>query len=711
MGLRELDGLVKLEYKSGVDRVVQDFYVPCLTHSIKYDRAVGYFTSESLRLAARGLLRFVKKEGSKMRLLASPYLGEADIQAMQSKIPEEQVAFIRGLVAGSFADALAVVDSKHLEFMSWMIQDGKLEIKLAYRPSHNGIYHEKIGIFTDEAGERIAFTGSMNETRGGMQSNYESIDAYTQWRDPERVESKAGHFEQLWSGSLPGLTVVDFTQASEDLLKRYRRTASSPRPDDAYFDDIDGTELPVVSDAKGTYSGLDYIGVVRAPEGFQARPYQLEAVKAWAAANGKGMFAMATGSGKTLTALCCAAHAQKKNRRLIVIVAAPYKHLCDQWALDVERFGVLAIPCYDSRESWFGTLRASMIKLEDMEEGCLVACVTNATLQSPDFRSLIRSAKRPVFFIGDEVHNLGADGANAALPGNASLRLGLSATPVRAGDEEGTAKISEYFGKTVAEFTLDQAIEQGFLTPYEYHPVFVKLTDYEAEEYIKLTKQYARLMASSRPEHLAMAETKLFERARVLGAAYNKLGALLSLLSKNGLRKGLIYCSDGVMHGLDGNEIGTQIDEVVKALRAPPHSFNVNRFTHDVKSAEVRKQMIYELSNDMLNGLVAIRCLDEGVDVPSLEVAYILASSKNPRQSIQRRGRLLRKSPGKERSVIYDFIIEPPGFSNDTDAEALMWEKKLFEAELSRGMEFARLAINRQEAEQKFNLVRERCKF
>jgi superfamily II DNA or RNA helicase len=351
-----------------------------------------------------------------------------------------------------------------------------------------------------------------------------------------------------------------------------------------------------------------------------------------------------------------------------------------------------------------------MIKLEAADEGCVAICVTNATLQSQDFQRQIRLAKTPVFFIGDEVHNLGAEGANSALPANASLRLGLSATPVRAGDEEGTAKIVEYFGKTVAEFTLDDAISHGFLTPYEYHPVFVKLTDYEATEYVKLTKKYARLASSSRPEHRVQAEMTLYERARVLGAAYNKLGVLVSLLVMNGLRKGLVYCSDGTMSGLDGQPIGPQIDQVVKALRERPLGFKVNRFMHH-ESPEVRKRMINEIAVGTLDGLVAIKCLDEGVDVPSLEVAYILASSKNPRQSIQRRGRLLRKSPGKERSIIYDFVIEPPSFSSDIESEVLAWEKKLFEAELSRGMEFARLAINKAEAEEKFNLVRTRCGF
>ena len=677
------------EYRSDTDNIHRDFYVPCLTNAVKYDRAVGYFTSDSLALVARGLVPFVSNPGSLMRLVASPVLNLEDEKAIYERPADEQLLCLTRLLTESVDKAIASASHRHLEFLSWMVFSGKIQIKLAYRPNHCGIFHEKIGIFTDSNNSHVVFTGSMNETGAGMSSNLESFDVYTEPADLSRIKSKIAHFETLWSQKHPNLTVIDFTDASKALLERYRRPEyRPPKNEEDLHPELKPKPLPVPL-------VLKTLAKLAAPKGISPYDYQQEAIDAWLEKRSRGILEMATGTGKTLTALFSSLKVQESPPKLLIVIVAPFKHLCEQWAKDVRRFGVKPILCYDSKDQWHRELSTTIERLSLRENGTMIACVTNATFQSDSFLGLINSSDIPLFIIGDEVHNLGAGKIGKILPIRAQYRLGLSATPVRQGDEEGTQTIFDYFGESVYSFSLKQAIERNILTPYEYYPIYVPLTEWEAAKYKELTAQFAQYASSSDPELKDRAERILFERANLTGAAYHKTGALIQQLAITPLDKGLVYCSPGKVMSPEGEEIDTQIDLVVTKLRQSMPPVTISQFVNFVEDEE-RKRLISDISNGSAQGLAAIRCLDEGVDIPDLKQAFILASSRNYRQSVQRRGRLLRRAEGKTKAFLYDFVVVHPLFHEPAYTALLDWEKSLLASELKRCAEFADLSMNRE---------------
>lgn len=689
MSLDLISGSLKQEYRSDTDNIHRDFYVPCLTNAVKYDRAVGYFTSDSLALIARGLVPFISNPGSLMRLVASPVLNLEDEKAIYERPADEQIQYLTRLLTESVDKAIATASHRHLEFLTWMVFSGKLQIKLAFRPSHQGIFHEKIGIFTDSNDKHIVFTGSMNETGAGMSSNFESFDVFTERDDLRRITSKIAHFESLWTKKQPNLTVIDFTEASKALLERYRRPEyRPPQNEEGLHPELKPAPLPVPV-------VLRTPGKLVAPPGLSPYDYQQEAINAWLAKGSRGILEMATGTGKTLTALFSSIEVQALTPKLFIVIVVPFKHLGEQWAKDVRRFGVKPILCYDSKDEWHLDLSTTIARLNSRENGTMVACVTNATFQSEPFLDLINSADLPLFIIGDEVHNLGAGKIGKVLPDRAQYRLGLSATPVRQGDEEGTQTIFDYFGESVFSFSLKQAIERKILTPYEYYPIYVPLTDWEAAKYKELTAQYAQYASSNDPEMKDRAEKILFERANLTGAAYHKTGALIHQLSKTPLDKGLVYCSPGTVMSPEGDEIDTQINLVVTKLRQSEPPVTISQFVNFVEDEE-RKRLISDISNGSARGLAAIRCLDEGVDIPDLKQAFILASSRNYRQSVQRRGRLLRRAEGKTMAFLYDFVVVHPSFHDQDRTSLLDWEKSLLISELKRCAEFADLSTNRE---------------
>lgn len=423
MSLDLISGSLKQEYRSDTDNIHRDFYVPCLTNSVKYDRAVGYFTGDSLALVARGLVPFVSNPGSLMRLVASPVLKLEDEKAIGERPEDEQLQQITRLLTESVEKAIATASYRHLEFLAWMVFSGKLQIKLAFRPSHQGIFHEKIGIFTDSNDNHIVFTGSMNETGAGMSSNFESFDVFTEPDDLRRIKSKIAHFENLWTKSLPNLSVIDFTEASKALLERYRRPEYRPPANEAELHpELRPAPLPVPS-------ALRFLGKLAAQQGLKPYGYQQDAINAWLEKGAKGILEMATGTGKTLTALFSSLKLQELSPRLLIIIVAPFKHLAAQWAKDVCRFGVKPILCYESRDEWHLDLSATIARLSLRESGTMVVCVTNATLQSESFLELINSTDLPLFIIGDEVHNLGAGKIGKILPSRAQYRLGVYRLP------------------------------------------------------------------------------------------------------------------------------------------------------------------------------------------------------------------------------------------------------------------------------------------
>ena len=685
-----------ISYRSDDDgrTVVKDFYVPCMERSILYRRAVGYFTSHSLALAARGIAHLLRNEGE-IHLIASPVLAEEDVKALEAGY-ERRHQLLSSMVARNFLEVEDRLERDRLSALSWLIESGRLHVRLAMRVEQQsrkivrGIYHEKIGIFTDDGGNSVAFTGSRNESMGGLIDNFESIDVYWSWEDPlGRVERKISDFERLWENQTTGLEIVNFTDVSKELLSKYRANSLREQDPQEYADDAG--LVPVQSGTK----------IPQIPSEIRLRDYQESIIKNWFASNGRGVVSLATGTGKTITALAAVSRLFEKGAPIkVLIIVCPYQHLVSQWEHECLRFSMQPILAFEMRARWINELTVALNEIHSGIKPFICVITTNATFSSSAFQKKLPHLPAETCLIVDEVHNIGARKWSEALPNNIPLRLGLSATPERWYDDEGTDKIYSYFGKALEPaIGIAEAIKMKVLVPYRYYPILIELDDDERQEYLELSAKIGRLSfgrlgdKDQSDTYNQGLEMLLIKRARLLANAKNKLSALRDLAREWRQRTHmLIYCGDGSVESEVDASVTRQVDEVVRIMGSEL-GILVAPYTADTANDE-RAILQSKLDKGELQGLVAIRCLDEGVDIPSVQTAVILASSTNPRQFIQRRGRVLRKYDGKEAADIYDMIVVPPLEAKDSEVERSMLRK-----ELVRFNEFAQISLNAGEAE------------
>jgi superfamily II DNA or RNA helicase len=398
--------------------------------------------------------------------------------------------------------------------------------------------------------------------------------------------------------------------------------------------------------------------------------------------------------------LTLASKLAEKNSPFVLIIICPFINLCQQWLRELATFGVSAVPCFRGLKHWVGLLEEGYQRISAGLSKIHVLVSTNSTFISEGFQARMRSrlatSSLHYFLIADEVHNLGAERIRKVLPEKIVLRLGLSATPERYLDPVGTDAVLEYFGSPVYEYSIAHAIADGHLCRYRYHPILVQLTDEEAEEYLDITTKLAKFFPSGdvEGEIQQIAMRLLMKRARLLAGATQKIIKLDELIQSLSClpKKAIFYCGDGRTTDIIQKDEVRQI-KAVSRLLGTKHGMKIRNFTSREKSQD-REEILRDFESGFLDAIVAIRCLDEGIDLPDLRVGFLLASSTNPRQFIQRRGRLLRNAPGKNRADIYDFIIEPPNLGGEIDDDAFNLERSFFQRELKRIVEFCRTAEN-----------------
>jgi DNA phosphorothioation system restriction enzyme len=685
--------MLRLEYRSDEVLIGGDFYEKCLPLSMRFDRAVGFFASSVFAACPEAFHRFFENRG-RMRVVCCPILDRADIDAIYRGY-RDRPEVVRTARLAILAHGRRETLQRRSELTSWLVASGSVEIRIARRePGYgNHIYHEKLGLFGDEEDHWVAFAGSANESLSGLEGNFESVDVFRSWLPTERkrVDQKRSSFDRLWANETEGVEVLAFAEAA---TRGYLKARVKPEVEGEATGSPEGQTA--VADV-GPLPGIEEILLL--PGAVRLKEHQKDAVRKWFGAKGRGVFAMATGSGKTIAALAAASKFYEwANAPVLVVIVCPYLHLCVQWIEEARRFGLDPLLCAMERSAWYEPLSTRLYNLASGTRRVASVVVSNATFATPAFQSLLRRAPARSLIVGDEVHNLGAPDLRAALPQNIGFRLGLSATPQRHRDLVGTQAIRDYFGEPVIEYSLRQALDDDVLCPYRYVPILVPLTDDELDEYLALTRRIAQLMnASSAGEGSPALDALLLQRARLLGTARGKIPALISLLSP--LREtthNLIYCGDGSVESEPDASILRHIDAVVRAL-GRDLEMAVAKYVADTPLTR-RHLLRRRFAEGDLQGLVAIRCLDEGVDVPETRRAFILASSTNPRQFIQRRGRILRRSPGKTMAEIYDFIVEPSEEEIDPSNPIFPTARSLFRRELGRIWEFAGLAVNGPEA-------------
>lgn len=682
---------IPLEYRTLEDDVVDNFYVPALSEAVLYKRAVGFFSSSALLQISQGL-GSIASRGGKIKLLISPKLDADDYEAIKNGYEIRKL--ISEKMDAAFDESICF-DQKIERFtlLSYLIAKDILDIKVAVvedAKSESTMYHEKLGIMTDEKGDMLAFSGSANETAQAFNFNYECIDVFCSWKTDEsfeRCQIKDLRFDKMWNDCEKSLIVMSFPEIIKNKILKYNEYRKYN------FEMLD-------VDLKKIHLDRKYKSKVPYPSDIKFLEYQTQAIDTWANKGYKGIFDMATGTGKTITGLGALCKLYNNRKRLVVVICVPYVHLVDQWTEEAKKFNIKPIKCY-SGVNYKNKLASElqMFKSKIIDFVCIIT--TNGTFKTDYLQEKAKLNLNDTLLIVDEAHNFGAMQISECLKTNYPFRLALSATLDRYADEYGTKLLYNFFGDKCIEYTLERAIREDKLTKYLYHPVVVSLTDDEYNRYQELTEKiksyYISDDFSNVPESL---KKLLIKRARIVAGAENKIEALKNTIAKyKNENNMLVYCGAVKYYdsqGIDGED-KKQIDLVHRMLNKELGIVST-RFTSE-EDANTRKEIIESFKNKEIQALVAIKCLDEGVNVPAIKTAFILASSANPKEYIQRRGRVLRKYPGKHYAEVYDFITLPRPLDEvfyASECEKNV-DRTLIKKELLRMIDFARLSNNPSE--------------
>lgn len=709
--LRELQ--IKNEYRSLHDNIPNDFYIPLLNESIMYKRSVGYFSSKVLIGISYGIEKLIKNGGF-IRLICSPNLDSEDIIAINSGYQSRINETIEKKMLAEIKEPENEFEEERLNYLANLIASNKLDIKVAlsYNKGKFGLYHEKLGLFYDKESNIVAFSGSMNETYNAVSENYEAIDVFKSWNDPDgRVLQKENAFDSLWDNVDKAAHVLSFPDAVKNKIVSYKKEKIDYQLLNADTKDY----LKRINQEKEI---LNYCAVPYIDECIQLRDYQKEAIIKWEENNFCGIYDMATGSGKTYTAYASIValinKCVKGNKPILVIVLCPYQHLVEQWMEDIDKFHIdNRLVGYGSNgdKDYVSKLKRSIRDLKDGVKKYQLFISTNATYRLTKIQDILKDISIDVALIVDEAHYVGTKSFSKYLNQKYKYRLALSATIDRYRDEFGTSLIHDYFGSVCIKYTLEDAIKNNNLSKYYYYPVINVLTYEEREKYERLTKQIKKLNhgndeIKNNSEMSEELKLLLIKRSLIVAAAENKLANLEELMSKYiNENYMLVYCGAtrvtdyALTDDIEPDTIELrQIDQVTRLL-GNKLGMNVKRYTskEDVKERmEIRSDFA---AGQPVNALVAIKCLDEGVNIPNIRKAFILASTTNPREYVQRRGRVLRKAKGKEAAYIFDFITIPYELekAKTMDSFALSEYKTLIKNELKRMKEYFMLAENKSE--------------
>jgi superfamily II DNA or RNA helicase len=620
MALRNLQ--YQEDYRSGYNNLVEEFFRPSLREASIYWRAVGYFSSTALESFGSPLGEFVLNDG-KIRLVTSVELTEADLNAIANGTPKEAICAERleQIVSEEFADGVGDGVAR----LSRLLELGRLEIRIAVPKHGSGIYHEKIGVFEDTDGEYVAFSGSSNESRNAFENNRECIDVYPAWTSPVRAARKREHFEQVWTGTDIGVEVYSFPEAAkQQLLQTYRAHARTQQPR------------------------------------LNKWRHQDEALKAFLAAE-RGVLNMATGTGKTRTALKIMKALFEMGRIDNVIIAMEGKDLLNQWhteLLQAQRNFPHQVRLYRDFDS-HKDLQAYSLETKDR---ILLVSRDKGPTRDPlaaALRKLSSQRAQRTLLVHDEVHGLGSPGTTQRLVGLSDpirYRLGLSATPDREYDDTGNAFIEEHIGPVLLEFGLDKAIRRGILAPFNYFPLPYELTQHDRKRLRDVHAKKAARAAAGDP----MSEKDVaIDLAKVYKTSQAKLPEFDRFIAANPelLERCVVFT--------ETQEYGQQVLDLIHKYRPDFHSY----FTNEQSSTLDR------FAQGDLQCLVTCHRLSEGIDIRSLNTVVLFSSARARLETIQRIGRCLRTDPVNPEKVanIVDFVRASENDIPNSDMERQTW--------------------------------------
>jgi len=705
-------------YVPGEEFSPERFFNDGLKNSTEFDLKLGYFSSAAISVLAEGFATFISK-GGYMRLIINHIVSKKDKEAINDGVMGNVIDCAD---LSNFQYLKSTFDEYQEQFfrcLAYMISQKRIDIRIIKPRGQKGIAHTKTGQFRD--GDSItAFTGSANFTISGLFNNIEnisidrsdSVDVMVQ----KRIAKQRKDFDAIMSGEKKGIEYLSPIDLVEAISTNYGDSDIEELLDvEKKLKEVKNSDKPVVISAQEEFT-------VASPSFPYDKPrdYQMLAFENWKNNGQQGLFAMATGTGKTITSLNCLLEIYKRNGYYKAIILVPTITLVNQWEKECWKFNFSnIIKVYSKNAEW-----RSKIELLQMAEKYrkpneptqnFIIISTYASYARENVFSILNSFERAkVLFIADEAHNMGAPSILKRLGTiNYLRRIGLSATPERQFDEDTNKKLYKFFGaeeKFTFEYSMEEAIQKGVLCRYYYYPHLVKLTDEEMANYVELSEKISKYFNYNSGEFDKKDEILmglLLARKRIIHKAANKLDAFKKIIEeryeKNGnLKYSLIYVPEGnkpdyfpeadlfdkTEQVVDDAVSDHLIDIYTEAVMRVDKYITVRKFVSGQKD---RDEILADFAKGKLQVLTSMKCLDEGVDVPRSELAIFCASTGNPRQFIQRRGRVLRKHPDKYMAEIHDLVVVP---EVDVTSSSYKMEQSLLKGELMRVKNFSLLSEN-----------------
>jgi superfamily II DNA or RNA helicase len=725
-------------FKSRTEWEPIGFFSECLCNSTQFDLMLGFFSSSAISVLSDGFASFIYG-GGRMRLIINDILTEQDRNAISAGTSVEDILFFDITDIENLKNTLSERDAHFFDCLAWLIRNNRLDIKIVAPKDNIGISHTKTGVIFDGI-NMVAFDGSCNFTRTALVDNIESITVSCGWDgdiEKAKIDNLKDDFESVFEGKSESVVYLEADKVKTRLTNTFEDKSLSDLLNDEYRilqNDLNNESLPetvikALDKAKKRVEAaieklrkqkdedIAISSVLTGPSfPYETGPrdYQQKAFENWKNNKQKGLFAMATGTGKTITSLNCLLEIYKRLGYYKAMILVPTITLVDQWEVECKKFNFDNIIKVSSKsrnwKSSVANLRMLEMSKADDKLSYIIIVTYASFVRSNIFPELNKFPKQKLLLIADEAHNMGSGQMINRLNEIPYLRrIGLSATPERQYDENGNQKLMNFFGCTdnyTFEYSMAEAIEKGALCRYYYYPHVVRLTETEMEQYVDISAKIVKMMGFKDAESQEILQRLLLKRKRIIHKAENKKTVFEEIIKNRMKERGtlkytLIYVPEG--NKPDNNDadifdktdvIETDedslhlIDEYTRIVRDLDSHIVVRQFTSDSSD---RESMLKDFAEGKIDVLTSMKCLDEGVDVPRSELAIFCASTGNPRQFIQRRGRVLRTHKDKHVAVIHDLVVVP---DNCFSKESFELERNLIAGELKRVRDFAMLSEN-----------------
>lgn len=705
-----------LKVSSTGEMIPLEFFGEVIPLSKKIQFKLGYFSSNSISTLSYGFAQFIYNGGS-IDFLINHFVTENDFKLINNLFEIDE-NFYNRLKENIITDVEKLNDvltkkqvSHFYNCLRYLIDNNKLNI-IPVTTRSGEISHYKEALFWDYEDNIINVVGSCNFTYKGIVCNGESFLINRSWgeeAEQANIKNEVNEYELIFSKNSK-----NFEYLNPEKLINIIKEKSIPLDIKQlleeeielvdFFSETYSSEEIRIKDANKKFKEKfeekinEILYIPRFPKPFKPREYQIEAYKNWKNKGHSGIFGMATGTGKTKTSLNCALNEYLLTGNYFILILVPSISLLNQWEIEVQEFNFQNIIKIGGGNNWEKEFSNYVSNFKVGIKKNIVLISTYASYCIPRFQKYFKKIENDFLLIADEAHNMGASNIKSTMK-NATFqkKIGLSATPKRIYDVIGTEFIDKFFNdKEPYSFSLDmkKALEMDFLTYYRYYPILVELNDEELDDYVKITKELLKFFDFKKGEFKKekIVEILLLKRKNIIHKAKNKINTFRNILldlKKNGKLKYIFsYIPEGFVYQEDGTSERMLNNFLTIANKTIP-SLKMNTYIAD---GENLNDLLRGFSEGKIDLLFAMKMLDEGVDVPRAEIGIFASSTGNPRQFIQRRGRILRKHIDKPYATIYDMVVIPRIDTNNS--EIFSMERSLVHNELRRVGYFASLALN-----------------